>query len=459
MMSAEDRARAAMRAIAATVDDAPPLRLAPTPGAPAPDTPVPHAPGHQPPDRGWHVRPRRTWIAPASAALAILAVGLTLGVVRWVPDRQTPQGTVSGPPDGVPRYYMSLGAPVSGSTTASATVVVGDTLSGQRLITVGPFAAGDATSVTAAADDRTFVVATEPDPGFGAADHGTPTWYLIRVTPDSRPGYSVSELRVHFPEGGYFSAMALSPDGTKLALAGSLDGTARRPAQTLVNICSVTTGELLGSWTQAQTGSRTPVGSLWWTTGERQLAFTYQTGTSGRDHVIEVRLLPVTSQGHDLIADSRSVWSTRASAARGRAPSFKSQMSCGDYAADVLVTADGNTIVCAAAGGIGDPVHPAPDACPGDAPRNFETIREYSTATGNLTRTVYTAQTSCFPLFSANGPTGVLWASDAGDAVIGCFGFAALPDGKPVVRFGIYGTQTFRPLPLPPTTRPGTIAW
>jgi hypothetical protein len=441
MTGMEDRARAAMQAIAITIDDAPPLPLSPAPEA------VPRR------DRRW-----RTWITPVMAAVAMLAVGLSVAIVRGAMDRRAAPAAVTGLPDGVPRYYMALGTPISRGTTDSATVVVGDTMTGKKLFTVGPFAGGDAAGVTAAADDRTFVVATEYMPGFGTTwPPGPQVWYLIRVTPGSRPGYTVRELPIHLSPGSYYSAMALSPDGSRLALAGPLQAaTAPGPAQTLLRIYSVATGDVLDTWTQTlpEGSSKTPVGSLTWTDGGRQLALAYQ---SGAQNYIEVRLLTVTRLGHTLLADSRFIWSTQPPAHGGQASSPKSPLSCANFAADVLVTADGKTIVCAATGVFRDPGKLPAGTCPTVPPWNDEAIIEYSTATGEPTP-LYSFDTNCVPYVSA-AATGLLWASPAGDTVIGSFEFTTYPYTKTIVRFGIFREDMFRPLPVPPTTAIGTVAW
>ena len=64
MNTTEDRARAAMRAIARTVDDAPPLRL-------------PRRHSAAPAPRARRLR-WRLWIAPLAAAMASTAIAVTL---------------------------------------------------------------------------------------------------------------------------------------------------------------------------------------------------------------------------------------------------------------------------------------------------------------------------------------------------------------------------------------------
>src|SRR6516162_3811899 len=73
MITVEDRARAAMRAIAGTVNDAPPLRLVEVPKS-----------RRSLPGRGL-VRVRwGGWLAPLAAAVVVLAVAVSLVVIKSI---------------------------------------------------------------------------------------------------------------------------------------------------------------------------------------------------------------------------------------------------------------------------------------------------------------------------------------------------------------------------------------
>lgn len=436
MTAIEERARAAMAAIAATVDDAPPLRVAPAPGAPA------HPRSRQRPQgRRW-----RTWIKPAVAGIAMIAVGLTLAVVRDIPKRDAAPAAVPGPGGlyNVPRYYVALDGPTE-SNPATAHVVVGDTFSGKKLFTVGPFAGGGAVSVTAAADDRTFVVGTEHYTGPSVA----PTaWYLIRLTPGLPPranedvAATVRPLPISVPAGSVVESTALSADGTKLAMM------ATQRKQTVLRIYSVPTGAVVHTWSEPL-----PAGGagLWWTADGRTLAW----GSAALSH-FGVWLLQVTKPGHSLSADSKFAWNTVIQ--DNYDLNAKSPFGCAAIAPSVTVTADG-TIVCGAWGVFRSPGSLPPGTCPAAPPWNAQGFLEYSTATARLTRTLYRYDSSCVPYF---GPAQVLWASPSGDTVIGYFYFydlSSAPRAKPVVRFGIFGENTFTPLPELPAAAPGTIGW
>src|SRR5215469_10214638 len=118
MTPAERVVRAATRAYGETVTELRPLDL--TAAA---------KPGER------HVRPRRRrrfpgWLAPVAAAAAVVALAISLVIVRNIPARPAP---ASG---GVPRYYAALvPQPPQGFQNK---LTVGDALTGARLATLTP---------------------------------------------------------------------------------------------------------------------------------------------------------------------------------------------------------------------------------------------------------------------------------------------------------------------------------
>jgi len=441
MNTMEDRARAAMRAVAATVGDvAPPLRLAPAPGAPDPAAGPPSRKARR--ARRW-----RTWVAPVMAAVAMLAIGISLAVVRHVPDGRVLSPATPPLSHGVPRYYVALDGP-TGDNPAPAKVVVGDTVTGRRLLTLGPFAGGGAVSVTAAADGLTFVV--------GAGHYRAPAppaptaWYLIHITPGPPVSATVRALPLPASASGWAISTALSPDGTELAMIGDPGG------QTVLRIYSVATGAVLRTWAEPRPGGATLwfPGTLWWTNDGRTLAWGYS--GAERAETFGVWLLQVTRPGHNLVADSRLAWSTQVLGSFD--PNRVRSLSCAGVGPSVLVTGDGKTIVCGAWGVLRAPGNLPNGTCPKAPPWNDEGFLEYSAATGKLARTLYRASTSCV---IETDPTQVLWASATGGTMIGFFYFdSVFPEPTPpVIRFGVYRDHTFTPLPVPPSTDAGTIAW
>ncbi len=298
MTTAEDRARAAMRAIADTVNDAPPLRLeaakdvTPAPdgarlgshrrgaawpgGAPRPGGAARPGGPSRPGGRGGERRRRWSLLAPIAAAVTIVAVAVTLVIIRDIPNggvaAPSPSTTFAGPTDtpknipvGVPEYYVAW------MQADTPYLVVGNTFTGQTIATVRAPAGVFLEAVYGtAADDRTFVVTGQRLHG---ADAGT-VWYLLRIAPGSAAPARLTPLPIPVRQDP--AGAALSPDGTELAVA--LPGS---PAA--LRVYSVATGALLREWSTTASGELTaekvPPGSrqftamvLRWSPDGRQLA-------------------------------------------------------------------------------------------------------------------------------------------------------------------------------------------
>jgi hypothetical protein len=54
-----------------------------------------------------------------------------------------------------------------------------------------------------------------------------------------------------------------------------------------------------------------------------------------------------------------------------------------------------------------------------------------------------------------------MWTSASGDAVLGELAFGNSPPGtdRLVTRFGVFSAHKFTPVPTPPTSDAGRIAW
>jgi hypothetical protein len=449
MSSVDDRTRAALDAVTRQVDSAPPLPLPPPPGRTAAR-------------RRWHAAPpwRRwaPWLVPAAAAAAVVAIAVSLVIVKDVSAGRPASPAPAGIPGTVPRYYVALpgydqaaasavisGAVVNNPPVGAADAVVGDTFSGQRLAAVPAPAGWKFVSVAAAGDDRTFVVGaykTTP-PRIPTATH----WYLIRLTPGAVPFATLRGLPIPAPSRFDPTSTALSPDGTMLALSDDNS----------VRLYSTATGTLLHTWSpsRAYTGI-VPATLLSWTSDGRQLVFE----TLGPSPRLAIRLLPVSDPGHDLLADSRLAWSMPAPPIVGH-PTVRRPFGCaGALDPSVLLTGDEKTVVCGASGVFRAPGGLGNSTCPTVPAWNEEGVLEYSTATGKVARTLYRGESNCMP---ASGPVQLLWTSDSGDAAIGYFEFTdySLADQRPVIRFGLFTAGKFTPLPATPTitTDPALTAW
>ena len=325
MSREEDVIRTTTRAIAATVREVPPLRLDPAPG------------GSRSAGR-WSRRtwrrgssPRlRTWLAPVAAAAVVVALAVTLVLVRgpqnggMVPQ---PALTNSGP-GGVPRYYVAVD-PGTGKSDAPNGLLVGDTVTGQTIpVTPPPHMSFE--SVTAAADDRTFFV-------FATETGGSPTtglWFMLVLAPGTDHVVSYGSTAIAQQSG--VAASALSASGQYLAVAEN--GPAK--GQQRVVVFAVDTGRPLQVWSTKTTpaiwlAETAQQNLLTWIDGDRAIAFSGFDVARGTESVRRLSF-PMQSGHGDLIADSQLIWST----------SMRSRPSC--WLSPPVVSADGKTIACAA---------------------------------------------------------------------------------------------------------------
>jgi hypothetical protein len=313
----EEAARAAMRAVAGTVADAPPLRLAPPLDVTAPHRRRDRGPGRA---RG-HGRRRAQWLAPLAAAACVIAVAAGLVAVRAGQHPSPPPLSSSAMPAGaVPDYYVALSHPPDTATPNQA--IVGNAVTGQVLSRISPPAGTTFAGVAGAANDRTFVLETQPFPqplpastevtvrGDGyiasAAAIALPrTWYLLRVNPSAGAAQLVRIPVPTTPAGQEVTALALSPDGSKLALAilpqpfakgyMGVGGTLQ-----LLRVYSVASGAVLRNWSTT-TGSIdsydfTPDSgtTMSWLPDGNQLAVFIDSDSPG------LRVLDVRAPGGDL---------------------------------------------------------------------------------------------------------------------------------------------------------------
>jgi hypothetical protein len=302
----EDRIRAATRAAAHTVapNSVPPLRL--------------------PADRLFRRRSRSLasvwgrWLAPIAAAAAVVAVAVAMVTVGRTANRAPvdsggvpsarPGPVRMGPPISsyvasgrVPRYYVSIESHGDPNFHPSYAVVRA-TSTGAALETVVPAADGTVVAVTAAADDRTFVLDTQPWDNANQA-FAPRTFLLLRLSP-SGSELSQARLAVSVPGGQLMTGFALSPDGRKLAIAVQPDNDKREPDLTQVKVITLATG-VTRTWTANGTigFGADDARSLSWADNERTLAFDWE--GSGPGIHTGVWLVNLSAGGGSLLADSR----------------------------------------------------------------------------------------------------------------------------------------------------------
>lgn len=468
-MSIEDRVRTATEATAATVREIRPLIL-PDEESPAPT------------QRLRSLRTRRSWggwLVPLAAALAVIAVAVTLVAVKNPP--RTGHKASAGPavshstapipaatpadPEALPRYFVAIsnlaligplpGPGQSGTATAARpdSVIVGDTLTGQRLATITPPAGSTFIGVTGARDDRTFLLDSVPIPrGFLSATEQR-TWYLLKVRPGATPVTALTKLSFPVPNGADISGISLSPDGTKLAAFYQLPGKAvgfPYSGPFTLAVYSVPAGALVRSWTGTDPfhgslayGSDAPPDSnslLSWTSDGQHLAFDYRSSTDPHSDSLYLREVNLSNPGNDLFADSAVV-----ATIAGPTQADHSKTWCDSLS----ITGDGRTALCGAEMTKAPPVgatldaltEPAPwTGCAAPTDAVYPGFAEISLADDKLARVLYEFKASCM----GGGTAAILWSSPSGNTVLGTGFYTDDPTmkGHSVVVFVRHGKAT-----------------
>ncbi len=442
MTAIEDRTRAAMDAITGLVERLPPLPLPPPalPGAPA------RRRGRVPSAR----RRWRSWLAPVAAAVAVLAIAITLVVVRDIPGarnrRAAPSVSLAGAAVSIPQYYVTFNQPRD-DTTKPVALVLRDTLTGKTLFTLQPPRGLSFAGVTGAADDRTFVADAHRDPyGVQGSAGRSRSWYLVRVSgTGSRIALTMTRLPIPpTPVGTDIVAIALSPDGTKLAVA-SEPVSDNIDVPQLLRVYSVATGAVLRSWSSAP-GLVPPIeggggaggddnASVAWV-GDRALAYYGIAQEAPRKFIGGVWVLKLSHPDGHIIASSRLAVQVPTQGYTARPP-FGCNLL---FRGDVVVTGDGNLFVC---GGSGASSVKLPRLYCLEKPAwNTVAYAGFSLTTGKLTRFLSGYRTGC----SGYNVTGyALWANYSGSVVIGYMLFGDASSG----RFGAFSDGAFRALPYP----------
>jgi hypothetical protein len=289
-----------------------------------------------------------SWAAPLAAAAVVLAVvaGALAVTGHFSHHRTSPAADFSG----VPAYYVALTIkgshpdPANGDATAAEVRATATGAVLARITVPKPYAFFS--GLTAAADDRTFVLVAEEKyipPKKPQVYYPPSRFYLLRIAPEaSSPAARVS-LRAlpagYIPANNEVRDLALSPDGTVLAAdVGLLSGsqlfvfdlaTGNQRAWSFAKTCrscSPSSGGLgLGG---------TNIDALSWTGDGRQLAFVGPGATSRSPSA--VRLLDVSAPGTNLLTDSKPVFPW---------PGGASQAIVGPSWRGAIITPDGRTVV------------------------------------------------------------------------------------------------------------------
>jgi hypothetical protein len=392
----------------------------------------------------------RMRIGPLTAAAAVITIAAVLVLVRTVPNGGAVPAERPAPSSGgVPRYYVAL-TPESDTPFPLEKLIVGDIVTGAKLATISPPSPGSSfAGVTAAADDQTFVVDTQLT---SLEEENAPwqprTWYLLRVRSGSSDPARLTRLPVPAtPTGTAVNGIALSPDGTELAVILQPNALGSPAGPVLLRVYSVATGAVLRTWSAA---SGTQVGtpkyggpdantSLFWLDGMGRLAFVVNGWA--------VRVLDTTAHGGDLIADSRPVFSQPPVPL----PS-NSSLRCQSAGYHLFVSPDGKTVTCGAAA-----VLPGPTRNCGRPSRIRLGLLQYPAADSGHARTLYTSASACAGVGYVIEP---LWTNDSGGTLIGYLDTGRSESSSRNGQFGVVSGGRFKPLSAPPTNYPDRgVAW
>jgi hypothetical protein len=213
----------------------------------------------------------------------------------------------------VPPYFVTL-------SPSGADVHL--TVSGAAVATIRPsLPGGTVVAVTAAGDDRTFVLAEQ------GQDRKAVTFYQVRLGPSGRPS-APTRLLMSVTDGKTMTGLALSPDGAKLAIAVAPGGGVQQ-----VRLYPVHGGAgRIWSATGGTIGEHFATWSLSWPASQRTLAFNWSAGQT-----TSVRLLNLDTAGGSLLAASRPALTLANTAGMGQTL----------YQCRVMtITPDGSAIVC-----------------------------------------------------------------------------------------------------------------
>jgi hypothetical protein len=415
-------------------------------------------------------------LAPVAAALAVVAIAIavvTIGHAKSGSSASAVSGPAEpgpvkpGPPIStyvnsgqVPPYYVAITSHGNPNFNPSYAVVQ-ETISGKTLATITAAAGGTIVAVTAAADDRTFVL-DEQHGVTGNQSFQARTFVMVRLNSSGQP-VSLNKLPISVPSGEMMTGLALSPSGRQLAIAVEPDNVKNEPNLQEIRLYTLGTGAVR-TWSGIGTIGFGPddARSVSWTADGRTLAFDWIGNNAGT----VVRLLDVGAHGSSLLADSRLATSLTSpqqqtgfpskplgagTASRGEPGSSVAPttshlfpqitlpatptppaLSCQE---DSIITPDGSAIVCGAIQELN--------------PKEVRTgtgltlqrgagtgFFEYSTATGKVTRILGYWTSGSVGALSID----VLWSNPSGSVLIGVIPTAG--NG----RVGVISGNTFTPI-------------
>jgi hypothetical protein len=319
MTQLEDELRVAFRVKASEITPPPPpLELQPRPVL---------DPAARRGSGGFQPPLQRQWLVPLAAAVAVLAViaGALVVTNAVTGQRKPPAAPVQMR---VPPYYVALDSlrPPSSYPEPVADATVRDTATGALIARITPPSPYNTfTAVSGATDDRTFVLLAKapPDPFTNVTPE---RFYLLRIHPTAAsaaqravltalPVRDIPWVATEIPLGDEVGAMALSPDGSKLAATltlpapGKQSKHAAQVQETYLYVYDLTTGttriyvtKSCGGCSVASPDSDAgppDLVTLSWASDGKSLAF-----ISSGPGPTQVRLLNLSARGDNLQANS-----------------------------------------------------------------------------------------------------------------------------------------------------------
>jgi hypothetical protein len=357
MTMLEDRVRRALRETAEEIapQDVPPLRL---PGA---DGRGPAVRGRRWPGRGARGWPG--WLIPLAAAAAVAAVlASTLALTGTLSGhRPAHRGQQAAPLPGVPRYYIVL-ADTRGQRHWPRQAVIRATATGQIVATVASPGPDNAFLMVAAASGvGRYVLAAQRMalkrerlaslPGLGATGRhqrtvaipvpaGPTRFYQFSIGSSGQVSAPHLLAAPALPAGTDLTGLALTPDGSKLAVASQPPRPGRDPE---IQVDTLATGaQRAWTWPGGQPIQESTGGTgsaLSWAADDSTLAFQRWV-----DDRFQIRLLDTTAPGSSLAA-SRVALRLKWDGSGNRFDHGRAVNDAQTFAA--LLTPDGSKIVSA----------------------------------------------------------------------------------------------------------------
>jgi hypothetical protein len=365
-------------------------------------------------------RQLRRWLTPVGAAVAVLTIAVGVSTMAELGHHRPPAHRGANQlPGHVPPYYVAIhlvpGSPFPGQFRTRAVVTA--TRTGAELATVNvPRGYLSFVAITAAADDRTFVLAAQKAfrPVKGALIAPPTRFFELTIHPSAAtPAQRVRLTALPVPavpRNVFFLGFAMSPDGSKLAVTSTGWKTRANPAGIAeVRVSDLRTGagrtwHFYGhSWTR-----------VFWEQGNRTVALV---GSGDRDYRWRVLLVNTSARGPSsehvalrLASRPQVIWR------------------------DEVITPDGRTLILARE-------HPRPSGWP---ITGSIWLQKYDIRTGHLTDKVDVRKVRL------GESDYVLWSNPAGRALIVTIPLQPSVTGPGIhteLRAGIFVGDHFTPIP------------